>query len=288
MLNSKKENKIALTEGWLSIFLNIFLFAIKFWAGFISGSIAIIADAWHTLTDSISSIIVIVGLKISSKPPDEEHPFGHGRAEIVAAIIISVLLAVISLYFVKESIARLINAEKAIYGLPAIIVTIISIIAKELMAQYAFWAARKTGKKSLKADGWHHRSDAFSSLIILIGIFIGKYFWWIDGILGFIVAIIIAYAAYEIFKDTLNSLLGEKADEDLIVELQRITKIISGEKLHLHHIHIHNYGNHSEITFHIKFPGSNKIEDIDKIVREIKSGIRENLKMEATIQSESL
>ena len=288
MLNSKKENKIALTEGWLSIFLNIFLFAIKFWAGFISGSIAIIADAWHTLTDSISSIILIVGLRISSKPPDEEHPFGHGRAEIVAAIIISVLLAVISLYFVKESIAKLINEGKAIYGLPAIIVTIISIIAKELMAQYAFWAARKTGKKSLKADGWHHRSDAFSSLIILIGIFVGKYFWWIDGVLGFIVAIIIAYAAYEIFKDTLNSLLGEKADEDLIVELQRITRNISGEKLHLHHIHIHNYGNHSEITFHIKFLGSNKIEDIDKIVREIKSDIRENLKMEATIQSESL
>ena len=288
MQNSTKENKIALTEGWLSIFLNIILFGIKFWAGFISGSIAIIADAWHTLTDSISSVIVIIGLKISSKPPDEEHPFGHGRAEIVAAIIISVLLAVISFYFLKESIVKLLNAEKVIYGLPAIIVTIISIVAKELMAQYAFWAARKTGKKSLKADGWHHRSDAFSSLIILIGIFIGKYFWWIDGAMGFIVAIIIAYAAYEIFNDTLNSLLGEKADEDLIIELQRITKNISGEKLHLHHIHIHNYGNHSEITFHIKFPGKTTILEIDNIVHKIKTQIRKDLNMEATIESESV
>ncbi|MFC2086372.1 cation diffusion facilitator family transporter [Bacteroidota bacterium] len=288
MLDSKKENRIALTEGWLSIFLNIFLFGIKYWAGFITGSVAIIADAWHTLTDSISSVIILIGIRISAKPPDEEHPFGHGRAEIIAAIIVSILLAVIGLFFIKESLLKLKSHEVIIFGLPAIIVTIVSVVSKELMAQYAFWGARKTGKKSLKADGWHHRSDAFSSLIILIGIFLGKLFWWIDGVLGFIVAIIIIHAAYEIFKDTINSILGENANEELVSKLEKIASGACSEKLYLHHIHLHNYGNHSELTFHVKFPGETTIKETDKIVHDIKMQIREDLRMEATIESESV
>lgn len=286
--NEIKEYRLSLSEGWLSILANVFLFGIKYWAGIVSGSIAIIADAWHTLSDSVSSFIVIIGIKVSAKPADKEHPFGHGRAEIVAAIIISVLLAVIGFYFVKESITKLVHAEKAHYGTIAIIVTIISIVVKEIMAQYAFWIARRTGKKSLKADGWHHRTDALSSVIILIGIFLGKYFWWIDGVMGFIVAGIIIYAAYEIFKDTIHSLLGENADENLTKKLEIISEGIYGKKLHLHHIHIHNYGNHSEVTFHIKFPENTTIQKVDKIVHELKERIRTELKMEATIESESV
>jgi len=156
------------------------------------------------------------------------------------------------------------------------------------MAQYAFWAARKTNKKSLKADGWHHRSDAFSSIVILLGIFIGKYFWWIDGVMGFIVAIIISYAAYQIFRDTINSLLGEKADAELIDKLKSIVKEFSKETLHLHHIHIHNYGNHSELTFHIKFPPNTTIIEIDEIIHSIEARVRKDLNMETTIESESI
>ena len=130
-------------EGWLSIILNLFLFGVKYWAGIVTGSIAIIADAWHTLTDSVSSVIVLIGGKISRKPPDEEHPFGHGRAEHIAAIIIGILLALVAFDFILDALNKFKSKEKTTFGTIAWVVTIVSILAKEAMAQYAFWAARK-------------------------------------------------------------------------------------------------------------------------------------------------
>ena len=103
-LKEMDSQKLSYTEGWLSIVVNIFLFVIKYWAGLVTGSIAIFADAWHTLSDSVSSIILIFGVKISGKLADKDHPFGHGRAENIAAIIIAILLMLISVNFVKESV----------------------------------------------------------------------------------------------------------------------------------------------------------------------------------------
>ena len=102
-VKKRSPNFFAYFEGWLSIGINILLFALKYWAGVVSGSVAIIADAWHTLADSITSIIVLIGTKTSEKPPDNKHPFGHGRAEIIAAFIIGVFLAFIAFEFFLES-----------------------------------------------------------------------------------------------------------------------------------------------------------------------------------------
>ncbi|MFC2135505.1 cation diffusion facilitator family transporter, partial [Bacteroidota bacterium] len=164
-MNFKKmdSQKLSYTEGWLSIVVNILLFILKYWAGLVTGSIAIFADAWHTLSDSVSSIILIFGVKISVKSADRDHPFGHGRAENIAAIIIAILLMFIALNFVKESVEKLINRESVVFGTLSIIVIVISILGKEGLAQFAFWAGKRTGSQILKADGWHHRSDAISS-----------------------------------------------------------------------------------------------------------------------------
>ncbi|NOR73697.1 MAG: cation diffusion facilitator family transporter, partial [Draconibacterium sp.] len=196
----KDINKYISREGWLSIIGNIFLFVLKYWAGIVTGSIALIADAWHTLSDSVSSVIVLIGGKISQKPADDEHPFGHGRAEHIAAIIIGVLLAIVAFDFVVAAIEKFGTHEKTVFGTIAWIVTIVSILVKEGMAQYAFWAAKKANSSILRADGWHHRTDALSSVVILIGIAVGKYFWWTDAVLGFIVAIMIGYASFEILS----------------------------------------------------------------------------------------
>src|SRR5210317_848660 len=155
MKNNKEFGKTGERLGWISIFSNILLFILKYIAGLVSGSVALIADAWHTLGDSLSSIIMIVGIRISRKPPDEEHPYGHGRAEWLASLLIGVFLIVIAVSFVRESIERLRNQEEFDYGILAWVATILSIIVKEALAQMAFRASRKTGLKSLKADGWH-------------------------------------------------------------------------------------------------------------------------------------
>ena len=168
---------MASRAGWVSIFTNLLLFALKYWAGIVTGSVAIIVDAWHTLSDSLSSVIVIISVRISGKPPDKDHPFGHGRADLIASMIIRIMLAVVALNFFIQSFERLMNREAVQFGRIALIAIIISILLKELLAQYAFFASRRTGSKVLRADGWHHRSDAISSVLVLIGIFLDEYFW---------------------------------------------------------------------------------------------------------------
>lgn len=287
MTNVKNNsNKLAYTEGWLSIVVNTLLFVLKYWAGIVTGSVAIIADAWHTLSDSVTSIIVIVGAKASNKPPDDEHPFGHGRAEIIGSIIIGVLLAVVGFDFVLESIERLKGGESTQFGTIALLVTILSILMKEGMTQYAFWAARKTNSKSLKADGWHHRSDAFSSIVILIGIFLGPYFWWIDGAMGIIIAIMLFIGTYQILKDAISTLLGNDADPELIEEIRNISEACCDHDLNLHHFHLHHYGNHQELTFHIQLDGRMSLEESHDIATQIEHKIKKKLNITATIHME--
>jgi len=288
VLTGKSKQKLSYMQGWLSIAVNGLLFIFKYWAGFVTGSLALMADAWHTLSDSLSSVIVLIGAKISSKPPDKEHPFGHGRAELIAAVIIGVILGLIGFEFAKDSIARLVNHESVVFGKFAIWVTAISVIVKEALAQFSFWTSRKTGNPSLKADGWHHRSDAISSLIILIGIFAGKYFWWIDGILGLIVALLIFYAAYEIIKEGTDPLLGEKPDKDLLDNLHIIAREASGINTHMHHVHLHRYGEHIELTAHIRLPKTITLEKAHAIADDIELEIMNKLNIEATIHMEPL
>ncbi len=286
--NKKKHDKLSFQAGWLSILANLLLFGLKYWAGLVSGSVALIADAWHTLSDSFSSIVVLVGAKVSTIPPDEEHPFGHGRANLISAIIIGVLLAVIAFSFLMESVHKLMAGDSAHYGMIAIIVTIVSVVIKELMARYSFWAYHKTSNKALKADGWHHRSDALSSLVILGGIFLNPYFWWIDGVLGLIVAIILFYTSYEVIKEGTYPLLGEPPNPDTIEKVKNVVNNVYGREIHLHHVHIHRYGHHVEMTFHIKLPKDISLQEAHDIVTKIEKSIRKELDIETTIHPEPI
>jgi cation diffusion facilitator family transporter len=280
------KHRAGYAEGFVSILVNTCLFGLKLWAGIVSGSIALTADAWHTLSDSFSSIIVIFGVKLSSKKPDKEHPFGHGRWEQIAAIFIGFLLAIIAYDFLKDSILQFKTKESANFGTIAIVVTVISILAKEGLAQYAFYIARKTKNLSVKADGWHHRTDALSSVIVLIGIFFNDRFWWIDSVLGIIIALLLFYAAYEVIKDAINKILGEKPSNELIEKIESLIAFNYNENVFPHHYHIHNYVNNQELTFHIKVENKMDVLSAHEIATNIEDLIKEELNIVATIHIE--
>ena len=285
----KEQNEIlALKEGRLSLVGNILLFGIKLWAGIVSASSALIADAWHTLSDSLSSLIIIIAAKVSGKKADEEHPFGHGRAELIAALIVGILLVLIAVDFFIECVHRLSDHTEAKYGLIALVVTVFSVVIKEAMAQYAFYAYRKCQSLSLKADGWHHRSDAISSLVILVGIFVGKFVWWADGALTLNVALMIAWTAYYIIRDGIRPLLGEAPDEELLNYLRSTCDDVLKEKSDVHHVHLHRYGNHQEVTFHVSFPSEISLEKAHQLVTLIENRLRDERRIEATIHPEPL
>lgn len=278
-----KSLQIGKRNGLISIIGNIVLFIVKLWAGIVSGSVALIADAWHTLSDSFSSVIMLVGFQISSKPADEEHPFGHGRAEVIASLIIGMLLILVGFNFIYESTQRFIARDTASFGVFAVVVTVLSVVSKEGLAQYSFWAARKTGYKSLKADGWHHRSDAISSLIILVGILLSPQIWWIDALLGAIVALIIGFTGGRIFLDTFQMMLGQRPDNMMKKTIISLSNDAVGSDLRHHHFHVHSYGNHTEVTFHIKLPGNMKLSETHEITKKLTKILEEEMNIFVTI-----
>lgn len=275
-------------EGVVSVILNLFLFALKYYAGIVSASVALIADAWHTLSDSLTSVVVIVSIKLSSRKPDKAHPFGHGRWEQIAALIIAMLLVLVGIEFIKDSVAKWYNRESTVFGWLAYGVTIVSIIAKEALAQYAFHIARRTGNASVKADGWHHRSDALSSVVVLSGLFLNRYFWWMDAVLGIIVSLMLFYVAFGIISAAVNKILGEEPSDKIVAEVKEIVKAVMGEQAYPHHFHIHNYGSHTEFTLHIKVPGEKTVRETHVKATEVERKIKEKMNMDVTIHVEPL
>lgn len=287
-MNLKSNKNAGITQGIVSVIINILLFVLKYWAGIVTGSLAIVADAWHTMSDSLSSIVLIAATGLSNKKPDKKHPFGHGRWEQIAAIFIGIILAIVAYDFLKNSILQLKEHSSVTFGTLAIVVTCISIIVKEGLAQYAFHLARKTGNIAIKADGWHHRSDALSSVVVLIGILLAKYFWWMDSVLGIIIAMMLFYATYTIIREAITKILGEEPSDELIDKINDAVTEMYPEGLQLHHFHIHNYVTHQEVTFHIRLPGELSLEEGHSVATAIEKMIEERFNITSTIHVEPL
>ncbi|MBW1643095.1 MAG: cation transporter [Deltaproteobacteria bacterium] len=283
----KKEN-LGYVEGWVSAIINTILFAVKLWIGILSNSIAMIADAWHTLSDTLTSVIVIFGFWVSNRPPDEEHPFGHGRAELISAVIISTLLAIVGVNFMIDSVNQLRHREAVIFGKLAILIFLISAFIKEGLAQFSFWAGKQIDSKALIADGWHHRSDAIAAGLIVIGGLVSSYVWWIDGVLGLAISVLILKAAYDTFRQTSDMLLGEEVTVHVETKIKEIVCETIGDEYVAHHFHCHNYLKHKEVTFHVYCPQNESLEKVHEKVDKVEKIIREQLRVEATIHPEPM
>jgi cation diffusion facilitator family transporter len=283
-----QKSRYGYMEGIIGIVANLILFAFKYWAGIVTGSLALIADAWHTLSDSASSVIVVGSVKLSSRKADERHPYGHGRYQEVASLFIAFLLGIIAWEFLSGSVAKFKAHESTEFGILAIVVTAISVISKEGMAQYAYWAYRKTGLETLRADGWHHRSDALSSAVVLLGILFGNRFWWIDSVLGFLISLMLFYAVFEIVRNSIDKLLGVKPDLELIESVNKLIGEVSDKEISPHHFHLHKYGDHQELTFHIKLNGELDIATGHEIATDIEVALRKRMGIEATIHVEPI
>jgi cation diffusion facilitator family transporter len=280
--------KAQYTEGIVSIIINTLLWAAKFWAGIAIGSIALIADSWHTLSDSISSVVVIIAGKLASKESDKEHPFGHGRWELISSMFVAFLLGIVGYQFLTDSIGRFMSRESVVYGTTAVVVIAISIIIKELLAQYAFYIARKTDNTIVKADGWHHRSDALAAVVVLIGMIVAKHFWWMDSVLGMFCAAVLFYVAFEIMKESITKLLGEAPEQELIDRIMEEINAVNKNDLKIHHIHLHNYISQKEMTLHIRLDENMTIKEGHKIATAIENLIKEKFNVVATIHLEPI
>ncbi len=244
--------RIGYLEAWVSIIGNVLLFLLKLLIGVAINSLSLIADAFHSLSDVLTSIVVLVGFKFGEKPADKEHPFGHGRIEIIATLIIAFLLIVVTYDIGKSAILRIISPQKVKFSLIAIIFMIASAGFKEWMASFSIFLGKKINASSLIADAWHHRSDAIASLLVGLGLIFMRFnLYLIDGILAVCVAILIGWIAVRLIITSSNTLIGEAPDSELISKISQISLSVPGV-INIHDIYVHDYNTNKVISLHVE------------------------------------
>ena len=285
-MDDKLNARLARREAHLAIWGNILLFLFKSYVGIVSGSVAIMADAWHTLSDSLSSLVLLVGVRIARRPADSDHPYGHGRAELIAALIIGTMLGAVALEFFIMGIEKLNYRSGAEYGVSAVIAMVLTVVVKFGMGWYASRIAKKTGMLAINADAKHHYSDALSSLLVLAGILAGYFWWWIDGALAMLVAVFIALAAVSILRDASDQLLGKIASPEQLDAIRALAEETLGGSIGIHHVHLHSYGTHRELTFHIRMAGSTTLDAAHGAANLLEQKLKEKFGFDATIHVE--
>jgi len=273
-------------EGIVSIIVNTVLFMIKYLVGVTYNSIALITESIHTLSDSLTSAVVVIAFWIAYKPPDEEHPFGHGRAESVGSVIIGTLLAITAYELFNESVRRYLSGESMIFNWVLVVVLSVSVIIKELLARWSLGLGVKYDSKALVGDAWHHRSDAILSALVCIGILFSNYYWWVDSVLGMAVSVIIMFVATKLIITTSKDLMGSKLPSKLESEVKEIISSISKDISDIHHIHMHKYGEHTEITLHIRLPPNMKLSEAHEIASKVEGELKKRYGWEVTVHIE--
>lgn len=269
-------NKERLVEGEkainVSLVGNTFLAVLKFVVGVFSGSIALIADGIHSLSDIFTSFIIWVGLKVGVKRADKEHAYGHGDAEAVAGLIVSTLLAVVAFEFGRVAFSRILSPSGQVIIQYAAPIAVFSIVLKLWMTYYTKNISGKINSTALEADAQHHLSDAFSSLIVLAGILGSAYYVAADAIAGFLIAIYIAYIAYAVGKKNALRLMGTVPSDHVLKDVRKAAKSVEGV-IKVHTVRVHYVGFYAMVDMHVHVKKTLSLQNAHKIAHKVQAEV---------------
>ena len=275
--------RIGMLQGWVSITVNVVLFVLKLVIGIMAGAVSVIADAVHTLSDVISSAIVIWGFKQAQKPADKEHPYGHGRAEYIATLIIAILLCVAGIEFIEAAFKRIRNPQLIEVKWWMVIVLAATIALKEVTARYAKFLSSKVASGTLHADAWHHRTDAISSLLVVVAMIAGIYGYpAVDGWAGLVVSLFLIYIGFDIARDAVDDLIGKPPATEEIETIRNIVMRVDGV-LGVHDITVHSYGQDKFISLHIEIDADRSTAEAHDISEEVEDHLKNVSGVEPTV-----
>lgn len=268
----KTRNLYGNFAGWNSIIFNSILFIAKLFVGLFINSLALIADSIHSISDTATSIIVIIGFKISSKPADPKHPFGHQRAEYIATLIIAVILIVAGIEFIKEGFHRFLTPEAVNASFPALILIVSTMVVKFWMGHLTKFIGEKIDSQSIKADAVHHYTDVISTVFVLVSVLLGKFgLYYFDGIGSALVGGMLIFTGFSIATEASDLILGVAPSEKIIKEIISVANSVEGA-IDAHDIIIHNYGEQKFVSLHIGVSCQihcSQAHDIAKIVEDL-------------------
>ena len=263
----------------VTILGNTVLSVLKFLAGIVAHSNAMISDAVHSASDVFSTVVVIIGIRLSAKESDKEHPYGHERLECVAAIILAMVLFIKGLGIGIKAARNILSGDYAslqIPGIPALIAAVVSIVSKEGMYWYTRYYAKKIDSSALMADAWHHRSDAFSSIGALIGITGARFgFPIMDSVASLVIFLFIVKAALAIFKDAVDKMVDHSCDEEMERQLKDCVMEIENV-LGIDLLQTRIFGNKIYVDVEIQVDGSYTLQKAHTIAESVHKNIEQN------------
>ncbi|WP_297712796.1 cation diffusion facilitator family transporter [Clostridium sp.] len=275
--------------GIIGIVTNLILFIIKLSVGLFSNSVSILADAFNNLSDAASSIITIIGFKMANKPADAEHPFGHGRIEYITAMIVSFMVMLVGLQFVKTSFQKIINPTLVTFELWPFILLLISIGFKFWLSKFNKSIGNKINSSTLKATATDAMGDVFTSTTVVISFLISKFTTFpIDGYIGIVVALAIVYSGFSLIKETLSPLLGEPPDPVLVSDITDM--VMSYDNITgIHDLIVHNYGpGRIMASIHAEIPSNIDIMEIHHIIDTAEREISKKLNIYLVIHMDPI
>lgn len=240
--DKETRGKVGYISGIVGLFINLFLSILKLAIGLMASSIAVTADAFNNLSDAASSIITIVGFKLSNAPPDKKHPYGHGRIEYLTALMIALMVMLVGFQFVKSSVDRIINPQPIVFKWISFILLVISISLKIWLSAFNRKLGNKISSAALKATATDALGDVFTTSVVALSLVLSLITDYpIDGYIGVIVSLLILYSGFSLIKETISPLIGEAPDEELIKSINK--GVLSYDYiLGVHDLIVHNYG----------------------------------------------
>jgi cation diffusion facilitator family transporter len=273
----------------VGIIANILLAAFKMLAGILSGAISITADAMNNLSDAGSQVVSFISFKISGKPADRDHPFGHARIEYVASMIVSFIVLLVGFELMTDSVSKIFNPQPTTYNALVIIILVASIAVKLWLFVFGRSAAKKISSEVVKAAATDSLSDAIATSAVLASIIICRATGFdTDGYMGVIVAVIVMIAGIKILNETKNSILGSAPEPELIDEIVRITREYP-EALGIHDMVVHNYGPGNTIaSFHVEVDGMQNVFHTHDVIDTIEKRLFLELSVRATVHMDPI
>lgn len=270
--------------GAVGIFLNILLFMGKFVAGTISNSISITADAINNLSDAGSSLVTLIGFKLAGQKPDKDHPFGHGRMEYISGLVVAAVIIIMAYELIRDSIDKIMHPEETEFSILIAAILLVSILVKLYMAFYNRSIGRKIDSAAMRATAADSLSDTAATTAVLLAAVVSHFTGLkIDGYCGVLVGLLILYAGYSAAKDTLDPLLGKKAEREFVEKIEKI--VMAHEQVcGIHDLIVHDYGpGRQMISLHAEVPAESDMLEIHDAIDIIETELRVKLGCDATI-----
>lgn len=291
----EKEDKTRIRQsygvlcGIVGIALNVLLFAGKLLAGMLSNSIAITADALNNLSDAGSSLVTLIGFRLAGAKPDSEHPFGHGRMEYISGLVVAAAILLMAYELIRDSIGKILHPEETETSLLVFMILAVSIFVKLYMAYYNRSIGRQIGSAAMKATATDSLSDAGATSVVFAASLIGHYTGvQIDGWCGVLVGLFIIYAGIQAAKETLDPLLGQPPEKELVEEIHKI--VMAHEPIcGIHDLIVHDYGpGRQMISLHAEVPAEGNILETHDAIDNVEKELRDKLGCEATIHMDPI